>query len=178
VSDIDKTVLPKHDLDSEETLPDAFAGVAALYTALEGDNTGDMYYVTARSADMVDGIPQWMEEQGLPAGPIETGIADQFWLAEDEKVKDISEIFDANPQQNFVMFGDSSHRDPEVYSRIQEKYGERVLGVFIHKVNNVNPDRVEGMTLITSYAQAADVLADLELVTADEAALVIELATE
>ncbi len=179
VSDIDKTVLPPHDIhDGEASLPDAYPGVAALYTHLDlGDDgeAGDTWFVTARKAGMVDAIPQWMEEQGLPAGTIDTG-AESFWDSENEKVRDITAIFEANPEHRFVLFGDSSHRDPEVYRRIVDAFGDRVAAVFIHKVNNPNPARVEGMHLHEGYDEVASLLAEQGLLTEDAAAEVIGLA--
>lgn len=179
VSDIDKTVLPPAGSDDE--LPAPYPGVAALYHALElwdGGTPGDMYYVTARTAEGAEGLDVWMAEQGVPAGPIETGISGMPWVAQPEKVSDISAIFDANPDQVFVLFGDSSHRDPEVYREIIAKYPGRVVAGFINKVNNPNPDRLEGLHLIESYAQAAAILMKLEVIDEPTARQVISAARE
>jgi hypothetical protein len=166
VSDIDKTVLPP---ETAAGLPDAYPGVAALYTALEGSAPGDTYYVTARAADGIEGLAGWMEEQGLPAGPIDTGISTLPWVSQPEKVSDIARIFDAHPDQRFALFGDTSHRDPEVYREILGRYPGRVAAVFIHKVNQtVSPDRVDGMHLVEHYAEAAAIGFGLRLL--DEAA--------
>ncbi len=153
LSDIDKTVLPKHDIDDNHDLPDAFPGVAALYHALEAKT----FYVTARNPERIEGLDAWMAEQGLPEGPIEPG-QDNFFLAQQEKIDDISAIFEANPDTRFVMFGDTSHRDPEVYRAISELFPEQVAAVVMHKVNNVNPNRVEGFHVHTGYAAVAAML--------------------
>ena len=169
VSDIDKTLLPPH--DDEKPLPAPYPGVATLLTELElgsAGKPGDVTFVTARTPDRLDGISEWMAAHGIPAGPIETGTSGMPWIAEPEKVRDVSGVFDARPEQRFVLFGDSSHRDPEVYRTILETYPERVLAAFIHKVNNVNPDCVAGLHLMDSYAEAAALLFDLDLL--DEAA--------
>lgn len=162
ISDIDKTVLPKHDYDTDE-LPAPYPGVVTLYGLLEhgaeGQGApGDLYFVTARSEDRIVDLPAWMEEHGFPEGPIEPGVYGVPWLAQAEKVADISAIMDATGAQQFVLFGDSSHRDPEAYREIRSLYPERVLSIVIHRVNNPNPDRVEGMHLVDNYAQAAAAL--------------------
>ena len=161
ISDIDKTVLPKHTYGSDKPLPNAYPGVAVLYNILEhgghGEGlAGDLSYVTARAEKNLEGIPEWMAANNLPEGPISSGVHGAPWLAQKEKVKDIEAILAVVPvDQPFVFFGDSSHRDPEVYREIRELHPERVLAVVIHKVNNVDPERVEGMHVITNYAQAA-----------------------
>ena len=176
LSDIDKTALPEHDKDLP--LPAPYAGVAALYTELEtgsGGQAGDMFWVTARTAEGAAGLDVWMEEHGLPAGPIGTGVSGIPWVAQPEKVSDISVVFDARPEQSFVLFGDSSHRDPEVYAEIRDKYPGRVLAIFIHKVNNPNPSRVEGMFLIENYAQATAALFGLGVITEERAVELIDV---
>ncbi len=161
ISDLDKTIIPSHSGD----LPAApYDDVAALMQALEfglSGQAGDMYYVTARSADRIDGIPEWLAEHGLPEGPISTGISGMPWIAQPEKVKDISEILDANPDQQFVLFGDSSHRDPEVYREIIQLYPDRIRGAFIHRVNNVNPDRLVTLHGYDDYAELSILLAEM-----------------
>ena len=156
-------------------LPAPYPGITTLYTELEGFSSGDLTYVTARTATMVTHIPDWMTLHGVPAGPIETGV--NIWTSQAEKVRDITRVLEATPGQPFVFFGDSSHRDPEVYREIMNgPYADRVVAVFIHKVNNVNPSRVTGMTLITNYAEAAAKLLELEVLDEDAARRVMEAA--
>ncbi len=90
------------------------------------------------------------------------------WVAQPEKVADITRVMEAHPDQKFVLFGDSSHRDPEVYREVMEAYPDRIAAVFIHRVNNVNPDRVAGMNSFEDYTEVAARL--YELGELDEAA--------
>jgi hypothetical protein len=132
-----------------------------LYNELEYrnlGNPGDMYYVTARTPDRLEGIPGWLEQSGLPAGPIETGETDSFWAARQEKIRDISKILDANPDQTFILFGDSNHVDPEVFRDIIDLYPGRIEAALIHLVNNANPDRLVGLHPFDNYARAAAIL--------------------
>ncbi|MHB8878382.1 MAG: phosphatase domain-containing protein [Myxococcaceae bacterium] len=152
VSDLDSTVIPP---GPAGTLPAPYPGVTALYRELEfgnGGKAGDTRYVTARSPDRVTELPDYLNAHELPAGTLP-------WVAQPEKVADISRIFEAHPGQKFVLFGDSKHKDPEVYKEILRKYPDQVSAVIIHKVNaTVSPTRVEGMELIGNYAEAAAVL--------------------
>ena len=157
ISDLDRTVIPPH----EDDLPAGpYPGVTALYNELEFRNLGhpgDVYYVTARTPDRIEGIPEWLESNGLPAGPIETGGTD-FWAARAEKVRDISAILDAHPDQTFILIGDTRHVDPEVFSDIIALYPGRIEAALVHLVNNANPDRLIGLHPYDNYARAAAIL--------------------
>ncbi|MCC6751295.1 MAG: DUF2183 domain-containing protein [Deltaproteobacteria bacterium] len=169
VSDIDDTILPPHGRNA--ALPASYPGVAALYTELElggGGRPGDMYYVTARSPERVVEIPPWLAANGLPAGAIETGISTMPWIVEKEKIKDVTKIFEAQPGQRFVLFGDSSARDAEVYQAIRAAYPTRVAAAFIHRVKTIDASRVSGLHLVENYAVAAARLFGLSIL--DEAA--------
>ncbi len=158
VSDLDKTIIPPHD----DALPAApYPGVAPLLKELDlgdGKKAGDAYYVTARNPSTMHGVTDWLDAHGLPSGVVETGISGVPWIAENEKVKDISAIFDAHPSQRFVLLGDSNHRDPEVFQRLKAKYGTRVIAAFVHVVKDTAPARLAGLDPIGDYAEAATVL--------------------
>ncbi len=174
VSDIDKTVLPP---ETAAGLPPPYPGIAALLRTLEGDAAGDVHYVTARDPSGVVEIPDWMAMHDVPAGPIDTGIGTQPWVAQPEKVRDISRIFDTQAQQKFVLFGDTSHRDPEVYKDVRTAYPMQISAIFIHKVNaTVAATRVEGMHLINNYAEAAAICFGQDLITEAQARDVMETA--
>ncbi len=177
VSDLDKTVIPPGDPDLSEA---PYPGVSTLYQILERRNDGqdgDMHYVTARQPDMITDVPDYLEQYGVPSGSIDTGISGLPWIAEDEKVSDVSGVLDAAGTQRFVLFGDSSHVDPAVYQRIRELYGDRIIAGFIHKVNvTVSPDRVIGLHLHESYAEVAAILYGYEVLTREQARSVMTAA--
>lgn len=157
ISDIDETVLPKHGANAP--MPAPYPGVAVLYQELELAKDQELdatWFVTARDPARVTEIPAWFAEHGLPSQGIDTGVGTAPWVAEPEKVKDCLKVLDANPDRRFVFFGDTSHRDPEVYRKVKELRPEQVAAIVIHKVTNtVASNRVEGMQLVTNYAEAA-----------------------
>ncbi|MEJ7602434.1 MAG: phosphatase domain-containing protein [Kofleriaceae bacterium] len=177
VSDIDKTVLPP---EVGGMLPAPYPGIATLLRTFElraGGTAGDLHFVTARTPEAIVDIPAWMAMHDVPLGPIDTGISGVPWVAQAEKVRDISRIFDTRVQQSFVLLGDTAHRDPEVYAEILAKYPGRVTTVFIQKVNaTVPPERVEGMHLIENYAQAAAIAFGEPVLTEAEARTVMSAA--
>jgi hypothetical protein len=180
VSDLDKTVIPPED---DYALPEApYPGVTTLYAILEHGSDGsgadgDFTYVTARTPDRVEGVPEWLAEHGLPEGPIETGVSGLPWVAQPEKVRDISGVFDANPEQSFVLFGDTSHRDPEAYQEILALYPDRFRAGLIHRVTEtVSEHRLEGLHMHESYPEAAAILVGLGVITEADAWRVYEAA--
>ncbi len=69
----------------------------------------------------------------------------------DQKIEQISEIFEHFPKRRFILSGDSGERDPEVFNRIRELYPEQVEKIYIRDVVNdreLRPERLEGMTVI------------------------------
>lgn len=168
VSDLDKTIIPHHRYG--DPMPPPYPGIAQLLQELEardGDG-GDMRFVTARTPERAADVPRYLEENGVPAGPIETGTSGAPWIAQPEKVRDISRIFDASPNKRFVLFGDANHRDPEVYREIMERYPGRVAAAFIHRVRDMSEERALGLVVIEDYADAAAHL--LKIGVLDEAA--------
>ena len=175
VSDIDQTVLPPE----EGGMLPAVPGMRRC-CARSSPAAGRREISTSSRRGPPRRSPRslaWMAMHGVPQGPIDTGISGVPWVAQAEKVRDISRIFDTRVQQSFVLLGDTSHRDPEVYAEILAKYPARVSTVFIHKVNTtVPPARVEGMHLITSYAEAAAIAFGEQLLTEAEARTVMTAA--
>lgn len=169
VSDLDKTIIPPHD----DVLPaNAYPGIAQLLVELEAvdGKPGDLSFVTARQPDRVTEVPAWLAAHGVPPGPIDTGISGIPSVASAEKIRDITRLFEASPGKTFVLFGDTSHVDPEAYRAIRSKFGDRVVAAFVHRVtDDVPADRVEGLHLIDDYAQAAEQLHDLGVLGTDAA---------
>ena len=170
VSDLDKTVIPEAKPDLTKV---PYPGIKTLYQLLEhrnGGAAGDVYYVTARKPERVTEIPAYLEAHGVPGGVIETGTSGMPWIAQPEKVRDIKGIRQRTGTQRFVLLGDTAQRDPEVYKEIRAAHPERVIAIFIQKVDAlVPPARVEGMFLHESYAEVAAILYGLEVITRDEA---------
>jgi Uncharacterized conserved protein (DUF2183) len=174
VSDIDKTVLPP---ETAAGLPAPYPGVATLFRAFDGTAAGDLRWVTARGPDRIVDLPDWMDLHDFPVGTFDTGLGGQPWVVQPEKIADIERIFDASGDQRFVLVGDTSQRDPEVYKAIRTKYPTRVAAIIIHKMNTtVNPTRVVGMHLVDNYAQAAALAFGDDLLTEAEAREVMEAA--
>jgi hypothetical protein len=180
VSDLDLTVIPEHKNSYPEVA--AYPGVGKLYGVIEfrGQGiAGDVFYVTARVPARVVDIPAWLEQNGVPSGRIETGTSGIPWVAQREKIKDITAVMQERTGQKFVLFGDTSQRDPEVYRQIMTDFPDRVAAAMIHKVtDDVPAERVDGMHLFDNYVQAAAILCGLGVLDRDEGESVMSAARE
>jgi len=155
ISDYDDTVVPHKDRRWGE----AFPGAKELYAALEGDEPGDVHYVTARPSIATSNVKEHVAERGLPAGTLEEGSLDRwFWKgldgARDEKIEDIERLLQLHPGQRFVLIGDDSQRDPEVYATIRERHPDRVAEVIIRRTGHAHEAEREGLLYVDTYEQA------------------------
>ncbi len=192
ISDLDDTVIQSRITNflqavrtvmlgnSRTRLP--FPGVAAFYQALEkgGDGRGNnpIFYVSSSPWNIYDMISEFMEVQRIPSGPI---------LLRDWEVKLsalsssrlkthkdplIREIMDMYPEMPFILIGDNSQRDPEIYRAILDSYPGRVHAIYIRNVHQ-NPERAAALQELAHDVLAAGsafVLADDTLAAGQHAA--------
>jgi phosphatidate phosphatase APP1 len=127
-----------------------FPGVAALYQALErggdGRRQNPIYYVSSSPWNIHDLVAEFLELQGIPAGPIclrdwdvDVDALSSSRLKQ-HKEPLIREIHDATDPLQFILVGDSSQKDPEIYASVVREYPGRVLAVYIRNVAP-NPER-------------------------------------
>jgi phosphatidate phosphatase APP1 len=204
ISDVDDTILrtgatslldvARHTLlhNARTRLP--FAGVAALYRALEagfvGSEQNPVFYVSSSPWNLYDLFVEFIDLQDLPAGPIflqdigldasTVGVASHMG----HKVARIEEILSMHPQLPFVLLGDSGQKDPEVYREVVRRHPGRILAVYIRDVALDARDRVvvevadrmraDGvdMLLVADSLEAAEHAADRGLIARDRIDLV------
>ena len=80
-----------------------------------------------------------------------SGLATNENITHDQKIVQISAIFNDFPKREFILVGDSGERDPEVYREISNRYPDQIKEIIIRDVINdrqMNPERLEGMTII------------------------------
>ena len=124
-----------------------FPGVSALYQALErggdGQRRDPIIYVSSSPWNIYDIIAEFLEIQKIPIGP----ICLRDWDVEasaltSKRLKTykeplIREILDLYPELPFILIGDTSQKDPEIYRAIIDAYPKRIAAVYIR---NVEPD--------------------------------------
>lgn len=154
ISDIDDTVLQSRVtnvfaalrtmlLENARTrLP--FPGVAAFYHALRRGPTGasrnPLFYVSSSPWNLYDVITQFLDIQGIPAGPvllrdIDLGIntlgSHHHHAHKREMIRHVLTTFPSVP---VVLIGDSGQEDPEIYRDVVHEYVGRIKAVYIRNV--------------------------------------------
>jgi phosphatidate phosphatase APP1 len=156
ISDIDDTVIQSHVsnfLQAAHTillgnartrLP--FPGVAAFYRALRdgasaaGSERNPIFYVSSSPWNIYDVIAEFLELQRIPRGPLllrdwdvgfgALGATRHF----DHKGEAIRGIMHLYPELPFILIGDTSQHDPEIYHQIVREFPDRVRAVYIRDV--------------------------------------------
>jgi phosphatidate phosphatase APP1 len=121
-----------------------FPGVAAFYRALRNGATGDernpIYYVSSSPWNIYDVIAEFMDLQDVPRGPLLLRDWDIGWglLASsrhfDHKGEAIRNILRLHPAMQFILIGDTSQHDPEIYRKIVAEFPHRVKAIYIRDV--------------------------------------------
>jgi phosphatidate phosphatase APP1 len=164
VSDVDDTVLQSkvtNLLRAAQTLAFGnartrlpFPGVAALYQALRrgalGSARNPLFYVSSSPWNLHDVISQFLEIQGIPAGPVMLRDLDinfgtlssrRHHEHKREMIHRILRTFEDVPA---ILIGDSSQQDPEIYRDVVHEFSGRVLAVYIRNVTQ-KPQRSQAI---------------------------------
>jgi len=192
ISDMDDTVLQSHVTslvqafrtvllgNARTRLP--FPGVAAFYRALHAGASGaernPIFYVSSSPWNLYDLLVDFLEHQGIPAGPLtlRDWDIDRSALGSGRlhRFKDaaIREIMSAYPELPVILVGDSSQQDPEIYRDVVREFPERVLAIYIRDVKRTEARRAAIASLVAEVEaqKSVLVLADDTLAAARHAA--------
>ena len=117
-----------------------FAGVAALYHALQAGAAGDcgnpLFYVSSSPWNMYDLFRDFLDHRGIPAGPImlrDFGLQRKHWVHSDHshKQEKIDRILATYPDLPFVLLGDSGQDDPSIYRDALLAHPDRIKAAYI-----------------------------------------------
>lgn len=155
-----------------------FPGVAAFYRALEQGLTGNahnpIFYVSSSPWNLYDVISGFLEAQAIPAGPLllrDWDLGPSILQNAGHKKGLIGEILATYPSLSFILIGDSTQEDPEIYAEIVAAHPTRILAVYIRSVL-AHPDRSSEIRKLAEQVAAAGstlVLADDTLAAARHA---------
>jgi phosphatidate phosphatase APP1 len=141
-----------------------FPGVAAFYRALRNGASGDemnpIYYVSSSPWNIYDVITEFMDIQKIPHGPLLLRDWDIGWgsLASsrhfEHKGIAIRNIMQLYPGMQFILVGDTSQHDPEIYQQIVAEFPNRVRAIYIRDVS-VNAERSASVKKLAEEVLAA-----------------------
>ena len=159
ISDVDDTVLISHSTQigkkfwlsisknsiNRRPLP----GVSKFYKKLSQFGKNPIFYVSSSDWSLFDLISDFLRFRKLPLGPIllkdaHINLSNIFKSGQgshSHKLDKILLLLEFYPLTKFVLIGDSGQQDPEIYASIIEKFPDRILGVFIRLVGNLEGQR-------------------------------------
>ncbi len=127
-----------------------FPGVAGFYEALRNGASGSeknpIFYVSSSPWNIYDVIAEFMDLQKIPRGPIllrDWDIAfgalsaDRHFSHKGVAIRSIMTLY---PDMPFILIGDTSQHDPEIYRQIVAEFPGRVRAIYIRDVTR-NPER-------------------------------------
>lgn len=185
VSDIDDTVLQSdaaHMLrmarnvflgNAHTRLP--FPGVAALYRALfagsNGSEKNPLFYVSSSPWNLYDLLSQFFNLHNIPLGPLflrNWGMtAEEILPLSHKKYKSdtIRQMLNVYTHLPFILVGDSSQEDPEIYADLVEEFPDRIRAVYIRNVSRdlKRPEAILRLADRVNQAGSVLVLADNSL---------------
>lgn len=129
-----------------------FAGVSEFYNALmlgrNGKRNNPFFYVSSSPWNLYDLLVDFLDLNKIPAGPLllrDFGIDRDKAGASDHmghKFKEIKQIFEAYPNLDFVLVGDSGQEDPAIYAEVVKTFPGRVLAIYIRDVKIPERERM------------------------------------
>jgi phosphatidate phosphatase APP1 len=141
-----------------------FPGVAAFYQALEkggdGKRRNPIFYVSSSPWNIHDVIADFMDIQRIPAGPIhlrdwdidlDALTSNRLKRHKEPIIRQILELFPSLP---FILIGDDSQKDPEIYRSIIGQFPGRILAIYIRNVR-AEPERSASVQSLAKEVLAA-----------------------
>lgn len=132
----------------------AFDGAAGLYQALaagsDGRRRNPVFYVSSGSWNFYDLLEEFLEHNGFPRGPIllrDIGLEKDRFLAEghEHKLRKIERILSTYPKLPFVLIGDSSQDDPDLYAEALRRHPGRLRAIYIRDVSHAKREAVSAL---------------------------------
>lgn len=157
ISDIDDTVLISHSgttgkklwsmLTKNPRSRKTFADVVNYYQLLSTAHTelalpNPFFYVSSSEWNLYDYLNEFFKYNQLPKGAfllneikkwyqlLKTGTTKH--LGKFNRVERVLEVF---PAQQFVLLGDNSQSDPDIYRLIADNYPDQILAIYIRNIS-------------------------------------------
>jgi phosphatidate phosphatase APP1 len=145
-----------------------FPGVAGFYQALRdgisGDEKNPIFYVSSSPWNIYDVISEFMDIQKIPKGPLvlrdwDIGLSALSSSHHGEhKGAAIRNLFELYPAMPFILIGDTSQQDPEIYRRIVGEFPDRVRAIYIRDVNRTAERKASVQKLASEVREAGSTL--------------------
>jgi hypothetical protein len=148
VSDIDDTIKVSNVLDQKKLLLSTFTkpfvpvrGAAERYREIAKQSDSAFHYVSGSPHHLYPVLLSFLREAGFPDGTMH--LRDLNWRtelfrrgssSEAHKLNSIRKLIRDFPQRQFIFYGDSGERDPEIYGQLAREFPKQVLEIHIRDV--------------------------------------------
>ena len=158
ISDIDDTVLVSHSANTRKKLRvlftknprsrKTFGDVVKFYNLLAFAHTepilpNPFFYVSSSEWNLYDNLNAFFKHNGLPKGAFLLNQIKRWHqllktggTKHQGKLNRIVRIIDAFPKQRFVLLGDNSQADPEIYADIVNTYPGKIVAIYIRNITH------------------------------------------
>lgn len=163
ISDIDDTVLVTHTQNPVKKLRTLLIKNAYKRKAVRemrelyqhfADAGNSFFYISNSEANLFPMIRLFLEHQGLPIGPVFLKSFKKWKNLFKRKKKrergyhkkeKIQLLFEVFPDMKFILIGDDSQQDPEIYSYFARNYPDRINRIFIRhaREEKIRKDRLQ-----------------------------------
>lgn len=156
ISDIDDTLLISHSSSSLKKLRllfirnprsrKPFEDVVKHYQLLSKTHTvphlpNPFFYVSSSEWNLYEYLTEFFLHNELPEGVLVLNKLKQFYQLfktgksnHQSKFQHIVRIMDAFPKQKFILLGDNSQRDPELYKAVANQYPNNVFAIYMQQI--------------------------------------------
>jgi phosphatidate phosphatase APP1 len=145
ISDIDDTIKDSHVADKKELLKNTFLkefsavqGLAGIYQQWQNQGSA-FHYLSASPWQLYPSLAEFIRDSGFPKGDFylrlfrikDKSFYELFASPFEYKTNTIEGILNLYPQRKFVLVGDSTESDPQVYSFIAKNYPQQIIKILI-----------------------------------------------
>jgi len=150
ISDIDDTIKESAVGNRRELLLNTFLrdfrtvdGMVDVYRGWH-EAGADFHYISSSPWQLFQPLHQMQRQFGLPPGTMHLRnfrLRDQLFkkllvLRRRGKATEIKRLVRNLPLRKFILVGDSSEKDPEIYRKICRAHPDQIIGVFIRNVSS------------------------------------------
>jgi phosphatidate phosphatase APP1 len=157
ISDIDDTIKDSHVADKKELLKNTFLkefravpGMAGVYRQWQREGAA-FHYLSASPWQLYPSLAKFIREEEFPKGDFylrlfrikDRSFYELFASPLEYKTESIEGILTRYPQRKFVLVGDSTESDPEVYSHVAKKYPNQIAKILIRHAGQKDMGEIE-----------------------------------
>jgi phosphatidate phosphatase APP1 len=150
ISDIDDTIKDSHVADKKELLKNTFLkefravqGMADIYRQWQGQGAA-FHYLSASPWQLYPSLAKFISDEEFPKGDFylrlfrikDKSFYELFASPFEYKTETIEGILHHYPKRKFVLVGDSTESDPQVYSHIAKKYPQQIIKILIRNAGH------------------------------------------